>query len=382
MELKILRRSDLLPRIGVVVGTRPGIIKFAPVIKELQRRNADFTLIHTGQHYSPGMDSVFFEDLELPAPHHLNGDVASRRLHGEQTAAMIVGVERAVLRDRPAVVVVGGDANTNLAAALAVRKLASVQLAHMEAGLRSGDWSMPEEHNRIMIDHIAEILFVPTEQSRRNLERDNVQGRIIYTGNTIVDAVHQNRELAARKSRVLDDLQLVPHKFILVTCHREENVDQEAVLRRIVDNLVRFADEHGPLVFPMHPRTRRRLEEFGIAGQLEAAATIRITDPLNYLDMLQLMSNARAILTDSGGIQEEACILKVPCLTIRENTERPETVDAGSNLVVGTDIDVWRRGLAEFEGRNRYDWENPYGDGEAARRIVDELIRVADEIGT
>ena len=379
MELKILRKQDLLPRIGVVVGTRPGIIKFAPVIKELERRKADFTLIHTGQHYSPEMDRIFFEDLELPPPDHVNSDVAGRGLHGEQTAAMIVGVERAVLAERPAVVVVGGDANTNLAAALAVRKLANVQLAHMEAGLRSGDWSMPEEHNRVMIDHISEILFVPTNQSRENLQRDNVQGRIIYTGNTIVDAVQQNRELAARKSRILADLHVETRGYVLVTCHREENVDQEVVLRRIIDNLILFARSQGPLVLPLHPRTRKRLEEFGLTSKFESASGIRLIDPVNYLDMLSLLANARFVLTDSGGIQEEACILKVPCLTIRENTERPETISAGSNLVVGTDIHRWNGGVAEFEGRASYEWDNPYGDGRAARRIVDELVSVANE---
>ncbi len=378
MGLKILRRSDLLPRIGVVVGTRPGIIKFAPVIKELERRGADFTLIHTGQHYSPEMDRVFFEDLELPVPDHTNGEVATRRLHGEQTAAMIIGVERAVLQDRPAVVVVGGDANTNFAAAVAVRKLASVQLAHMEAGLRSGDWSMPEEHNRVMIDHISDLLFAPTEQSRANLEQDNVRGRIVLTGNTIVDAVMESRALADRKSSVLEDLDLEPRRYGLVTCHREENVDQEAVLRRIVAGLVGFAAAQGPLIFPMHPRTKKRLDEFGLSDTLRGADGLRIIEPLNYLDMLRLLSHARFVMTDSGGIQEEACIVRVPCLTMRDNTERPETVDVGSNVVVGTEPDRWVAALGAFEARSRYEWENPYGDGHAARRIADELIHVVD----
>lgn len=374
MKTKILPKSELMPRVAVVVGTRPGIVKFAPVIKELERRQADYFLIHTGQHYSPNMDRTFFDSLELPQPRYTNPDVANCKYHGEQTAHMIMGVERALLEQRPSVVIVGGDANTNLAGALATRKLANIKLAHMEAGLRSRDWSMPEEHNRVMIDHISEVLFPPTETCRRNLLEDGVHGRIVVTGNTIVDAVRQNYGLAEQKSTLLERLELRDERYGVLTIHREENVDNERVLRDLLRNLDVVADRIGaPLVFPIHPRTRSRLDLFGLHDEI-SAMDVRVIDPVDYLDMLSLLGHASLVLTDSGGIQEEACVLQVPCITLRENTERPETVEVGANKVVGTDPDALSSAIAYFERLPDFTWDNPYGDGHAAERIVAELL--------
>ena len=373
IDLKVLRQSDLTSTVCVIVGTRPGIIKFSPVVRALQARHADFFLAHTGQHYSYNMDRQFFEELELPEPRYTNEVVQKARLHGAQTAAMIKGLERAFLEARPGVVIVGGDANTNLAGALAARKL-GVPVAHMEAGLRSHDWRMPEEHNRVMIDHISELLYPPTEQARANLVADNVKGEILVTGNTIVAAVHQNKVLAQRKSRILDELGLAAGRYLLVTLHREENVDHPDVLRDILQGLKTVGAEIAlPMLFPMHPRTRKRIEEFGLEGRVAAISGMTVIDPVGYLDFLKLMAEAHIVLTDSGGIQEETCILHVPCVTLRENTERPETVEVGSNVVAGTQRDGILSAVHTMLGRD-LDWPNPFGDQRAGERITDSLL--------
>jgi UDP-N-acetylglucosamine 2-epimerase (non-hydrolysing) len=372
VKTKILRKQDLQPSIGVVVGTRPGIIKFSPVIRELANRGADFFIIHTGQHYSYNMDRTFFEELELPEPRFSNDQVRHFATHGGQTAEMIKGVEQACIEAKPSVVIVGGDANTNLAGALAVRKLVCITLVHMEAGLRSHDWQMPEEHNRVMIDHISDVLLAPTAQAIKNLETEKIKGRIYYTGNTIVDAVQQNLSLAQKKSRILGKIGQPP--YVLLTVHREENVDHRERLGSIltVSREVKQRFEMDT-IFPCHPRTQRRISQFGLAGLVEDNPGLKIMDAVGYLDFLMLVANARIVLTDSGGIQEESCILKVPCVTLRDKTERPETLEAGSNIIVGTDPAKIVAGMAKMLEAGRQ-WANPFGDGQAARRIVDILV--------
>lgn len=369
---KILDLANLTDEIAVVVGTRPGIIKFSPVIRALQNTGTPFFVIHTGQHYSYNMDKKFFEDLELPLPRFHNEKVAQEVYHGAQTALMICEVEQALLEAKPRVVIVGGDANTNLAGAIATRKL-GITLAHMEAGLRSFDWQMPEEHNRVMIDHISEILLPPTPGAEKNLRDDNVRGDILMVGNPIVDAVLQNIQIAAKKSRVLETLGVQPRDYFLLTIHREENVDHDHILLKLLDNVRELIRELGTQVlFPIHPRTRKCLERLGQWEALNDVDKLRIIDPLGYLDFLVLIQNAEILMTDSGGIQEEGCILRVPCITLRENTERPETVDVGANRIAGTSSSALMDAVKHFRSI-AHEWENPFGDGKAAYRIIDIL---------
>jgi UDP-N-acetylglucosamine 2-epimerase (non-hydrolysing) len=374
LNLKVLTKEQLQQKIAVVVGTRPGIIKFSPVIKELTRRKADFFIIHTGQHYSFNMDRTFFEALELPMARYTNEKVRKCKSHGAQTAEMIRGVEEALLEEKPAVVIVGGDANTNLAGALAARKL-GITLAHMEAGLRSDDWSMPEEHNRVMIDHISDILFAPTEETKENLVQDNVRGKIFITGNTIVEAVRDNVKIAAQKSDILAELSVHPREYFLLTFHREENVDNKRRLENFLHCIYALDASYSyQIIFPIHPRTQIRLKHFELYDQLQEIASLQFVEALGYFDFLKLLSNARLVLTDSGGIQEESCILKVPCVTLRENTERPETVEVGANIVASTAADKVLEAVGYFlrEGEEK-NWKQPFGD-KAAQKIADVLV--------
>lgn len=370
---KILNKKDLTNEIAVVVGTRPGIIKFSPVIRALDKSGHPFFIIHTGQHYSYNMDKAFFDDLNLPKPRYHNSKASNERLHGTQTAIMIIEVEKALLDSKPGIVIVGGDANTNLAGALATRKL-GIKLAHMEAGLRSNDWRMPEEHNRVMIDHISEILFPPTELAKENLISDNVKGKIYVVGNPIVDAVYQNSEIAINRSRIMDDLSLQKNTFILVTLHREENLDHEENLLNIVESIKKISEKvEMTIVIPIHPRTAKTLKKIRVYKDIENITNVEIVPPVGYIDFLNLLQNCRIVLTDSGGIQEEACILKKPCVTLRDNTERPETVQVGANKIAGTEFTNIMNAIQEMMNKN-YDWKNPFGDGKAGQRIVERLI--------
>jgi len=367
--IKFLKKEELTDSIAVVVGTRPGIIKFSPVIRALEKQKCNYFIAHTRQHYSYNMDKTFFEDLELPEPKYRIDVTKKAKLHGAQTAEMLKALEQAFLKEKPGVVIVGGDANTNLAGALAARKL-GIEVAHMEAGLRSDDWRMPEEHNRVMIDHISEYLFAPTEEAKENLIRDNVKGKIFVVGNTIVDAVYQNIEMAKRKSQILNKLKLKKDEYFVLTLHREENVDDKETLVNILKGIKQTAEKFKmPIIFPIHPRTKKRIKEFDLREKLKSIPYLKVIKPIGYLDFLLLLSNARLVLTDSGGIQEETCILKVPCVTLRESTERSETVKAGSNTVAGTKPEGIVTGVERMLSIEK-NWENPFGDGKAGERIV------------
>ena len=350
--------------IVIVLGTRPEIIKLAPIIRECERRNIKYTVIHTGQHYSDSLDGVFFEQLELPTPEH-NLAVGSDS-HAHQTAAMMTGIEDILQEERPDTVLVQGDTNSVLAGSIAASKL-DVDIGHIEAGLRSFDRSMPEETNRVLTDHVADYLFAPTDQSRRYLLDEGLpDDQIFVTGNTVVDALEQNRELAERKSDVLEDLDLVSGEFGLMTAHRAENVDNERRFRGLLEGVGRAAEEYGfDVVYPIHPRAKNNLAEFNI----EVPERIRVIDPQDYLDFLTLESSAAVILTDSGGVQEEACILGVPCVTLRENTERPETINVGANQLVGSEPTTIVDGVRSAYNAAQV-WENPFGDGTAAEQIL------------
>ena len=378
MDIKFVPRQQQARTVCVVVGTRPGIIKMCPVIRELANRNIPHFLMHAGQHYSYNMDRKFFEDLELPRPlHHLDG-VRQYTTHASQTAEMMKGIEEALFKEKPAVVLVCGDANTNFSGAVAARKLGLV-VGHVEAGLRSYDWRMPEEHNRVMIDHISELLFAPTEKTRENLLKENIRGKIVVAGNTVVDASLQNIEIARRKSGILRSIGVEGGGYILFTVHREENVDDHSNLKSILGALEMVSRTYPgrPIVFPIHPRTIKRIEQFGLERELARPKTLRLTEPVGYLDFLMLLSNAGAVMTDSGGIQEEACVLRVPCVTLRESTERPESLEAGGNILAGTSPEGILVALGRMLGKSR-DWANPFGDGRASERIAEAVSDVLE----
>ena len=353
-------------KISIVLGTRPEIIKMSPIIRVCELLSLDYFILHTGQHYSYTMDQVFFEQLGLPEAKY-NLDVGSGS-HAEQTGRMLIGAEKVLQKEEPDVVLVEGDTNTVLAGALAAVKL-GISVGHVEAGLRSYDRGMPEEINRILADHSSDYLFAPTEKSKQILLGEGIaEEKIFVTGNTVVDAVYQNSEISKSKRNVLDDLGLNGSEYFLATVHRQENVDNEGRLRGIVEGLEKTRELGFEVVYPIHPRARKRLKTFGVKPN-----SLRLVEPLDYLSFLQLESNARLVLTDSGGVQEEACILGVPCVTLRDNTERPETLEVGANVLAGTSPSVIVDKVKLMLDR-RNSWENPFGDGEAGGRIVRLLM--------
>lgn len=356
-------------KIAIVVGTRPEIIKMAPVIKELEKGREDYFILHTGQHYSYNLDRVFFEQLRLP-PTKYNLEVGSGS-HAQQTAKILIGVENVLREERPDIVLVEGDTNSVLAGALAASKL-HVKVGHVEAGLRSYDRRMPEEINRALTDHCSDYLFAPTKKAKAILQGEGIpDGKIFVTGNTIVDAVYQNLEIARETENSLDDLNLTPREYFLVTLHRPENVDDSARLASILDGLSKVATEfHFPVVYPIHPRSRKMMTEFNLEPR-----NLTLIEPVDFLGFLQLESNARLVLTDSGGVQEEACILNIPCVTLRDNTERPETIEVGANILAGASADKILECAELMLGRQNR-WANPFGDGKAGKRIVEILESV------
>ncbi len=339
----------------------------APIIRECLRLHLDFSILHTGQHYSYNMDKVFFEQLGLPSVKH-NLEVGPGS-HAVQTGKMLMGIETVLQNEEPDVVLVEGDTNTALAGGLAAVKL-GVKVGHVEAGLRSRDRNMPEEINRIIVDHISNYLFAPTEKSRQNLLAEGLEDGIVFvTGNTIVDSLLHDLEIVRGRNNILKDLDLQENDYFLATIHRQENVESEDRLGGIMEGLKMIQSEFDlDLVYPVHPRARERLKSFGLNSD-----GIRLIDPLDYFSFIQLQKHARLIVTDSGGVQEEACILRVPCVTARDNTERPESIDVGANVLAGTIpetiVEKSRIMLQKDNG-----WSNPFGDGTAGRKIV-EILR-------
>jgi len=373
VSLKILKKNELTRDVAVVMGTRPGIIKMAPLVTELERRGIGHFIVHTGQHYSANMDFDFFGELGLPEPAFRVGTTRNYSRHGDQTAEMLRGVEQCLLERKPAVVLVCGDANTNLAAGLAARKLGIV-VGHVESGLRSNDWSMPEEHNRVILDHICELLFAPTDNSKRNLSEDNVRGEVFVTGNTIVDSTLRYVQVARENPDRIGGLGLETGKFLLLTCHREENVDHRDRLLNIIEGIRLISEDlDREVIFPVHPRTVKRIDEFGVGEKLESVRGLRVIDPVPYTANLALIDGALVVLTDSGGIQEEACILHTPCVTLRDNTERPETIEVGANVIAGNSPVDMLAATREMLMREA-SWPVPFGDGRAAERIIDAVV--------
>lgn len=356
--------------IAVVLGTRPGFIMFSPILRQLETKKMPHIVIHSGQHYSANMDAQFFKDLEMPKPDYKLSGLSDCQTHGSQTAKMLEGIEHILIQTKPQRVLVGGDANTNLAAALAARKL-GLSLGHVEAGERSYDWRMPEEHNRRIIDHISDQLYVTGEKAKDQLERESVAGAIYTTGNPIVDASLYYQKIALKRSTLLRDLNVVPEKYLVLTTHREENVDCIDRLKGIIEGGSQAAFQLGlKAIFPVHPRTKKMLDTFALMPWVQQFKCLEMIDVLGYLDFLNLLSNARLVLTDSGGVQQESCIHNVPAVTLRDNTEWKETLDNGANVLAGTNPKKIVESALKMNQSQRH-WQIPFGDGSAARQIVD-----------
>ena len=350
--------------ISIILGTRPEIIKMSPVIRECEKRGIKYNIIHSGQHYSENMDKVFFDQLDIPRPDY-NLNVGSGE-QGEQTAKILSGIERIFQENKPDIVLVQGDTNTVLAGALAAAKM-NISVGHIEAGLRSYFREMPEEINRVLTDHCSDFLFAPTEKSKNILLNEGIdKGKIFLTGNTVVDSVIQNLEFSKSGTDLFKSLRMSFDNYFLATIHRKENVDSKDVFRGILKALSEISEEYNTsVVYPIHPRSRKMISQFGLKSE-----GIIFTEPLDYLTFLQAEKNARLILTDSGGVQEEACILGVPCVTIRNNTERPETIDVGANILGGTDKNRIKE-ATDIMMKSKKKWQNPFGDGNAAKYILD-----------
>ncbi len=350
--------------VAIIFGTRPEIIKLSSIISELEKREIPFKLIHSNQHYSFELDRIFFQELHLPSP-DFNLDVGSGT-HGSQTGKSLERIEQALLESKPCAVLVQGDTNTAVAGSLAAVKL-HIPVFHIEAGLRSGDRRMPEEINRIVVDHCSDFLFAPTESAARNLLREGINNdKVEITGNTIVDVLEQS--IGRADSAIIQHWGLREKPYILVTLHRAENVDDPSALSSILSGIQLFSEKSDlPVIFPVHPRTRKNIENFKIGFR-----RINLINPVGYLDFLALEKNAKLIITDSGGVQEEACILGVPCVTARENTERPETVAVGANIIAGCDANDILEGSRIMIRKDRK-WKNPFGDGKSSIRIVNKI---------
>jgi UDP-N-acetylglucosamine 2-epimerase (non-hydrolysing) len=353
-----------------VVGARPNFMKMAPIIAAMQERKTLITqwLLHTGQHYDEAMSGSFFRDLGMPEPDfNLNTRSGS---HAEQTARVMLAFELVLVEHKPDWVVVVGDVNSTLACALVASKL-GVKVAHVEAGLRSFDHTMPEEINRILTDRISNLLLTPSRDADENLLREGLDPRsIVRVGNVMIDTLYRRLE-QAKSSEILGSLSLEPRSFAVITLHRPANVDDHETLRNLFSVLAEVARELA-VIFPAHPRTQARMREFGI----ESPAGVKVIDPLGYRDFLKLWSNSRMVLTDSGGLQEETTALGIPCLTLRENTERPITIKQGTNHLVGLDpqriMTVVRRILRDEYANEAHIPE--LWDGHAAERIVKTLL--------
>jgi len=348
---------SLSGHILTVVGARPQFIKAAPVSRALRAAGLKEHLLHTGQHYDAAMSAQFFDELDMPTPTHQLG--INRLDHGAMTGRMLEAIEQVILRERPALVLVYGDTNSTLAGALAAAKL-HIPVAHVEAGLRSFNRTMPEEINRVLTDHLSRLLFCPTEASVAHLQREGITQGVMHVGDVMMDATLQAAERAATASSILQQQAITPGHYRVCTLHRAENTDDPNRLRQWVSWLeAEAAAQAGPILWPMHPRTAAMLKEHGLTLQ-----RVRTIAPLGYLDMVQLVRHASHIYTDSGGLQKEAYFHRVPCVTLREETEWVETIEAGWNR-------LWK--TPEYQPRRDI---SDYGNGHASQRIAEQLAQM------
>jgi UDP-GlcNAc3NAcA epimerase len=350
-------------KIASVVGVRPQFVKASVISRKLRKNNEEF-LIHTGQHYDYEMNKVFFEELYIPEPDYYLG--VGSGSHGQQTGEMLRRLEEVLTIEKPDLVLTYGDTNSTLAGALAASKL-GIKNAHVESGLRSFDRSMPEEINRVLTDHCSDILFCPTQNAVDNLEEEGIVDNVYLTGDVMVDSLLLNKEIAETQSSILTDLNLKNKDYLVATIHRASNTDNIERLQNIIEA---FQELNENIIFPVHPRTEKLLKSYDLYDSLRSSVTL--IKPLGFLDFIKLMNHAKMILTDSGGVQKEAYILKVPCVTLRENTEWVETIKDGWNVLVGSNKDRIIEAVNEFmpsvqEHRNRF------GDGSASNRIVDTI---------
>ncbi|MBS3781409.1 MAG: UDP-N-acetylglucosamine 2-epimerase (non-hydrolyzing) [Candidatus Thermoplasmatota archaeon] len=360
-----------MKKIGVVVGTRPEIIKMSPVIRELEKNDIKYNIIHTGQHYDEEVSEIFFRELEIERPDKYL-DIGSGS-QAEQTGGAMIELEKTFKEFGTDILLVQGDTNTVLAGALAGIKM-GLEVGHVEAGLRSYDYRMPEEYNRRLTDHASNMLFAPTEENRITLEKEDVWGDIYVTGNTVIDACIQNLKIAEKKAEL--DFEL-PHEFILVTAHRAENVDDREVVKNFVEV---FEELDHPVVYPIHPRAEKMFKKYDMLDRLKRNDKIYLVPPQGYLEFLILMKRCEFILTDSGGIQEEATApnIKKKVFVLRRSTERPEAVEAGYCTVVGTKSDDVLDHIQDFD-EEKWDPDScPYGDGRASEKIVDIINKMSE----
>lgn len=350
-------------KIVTILGARPQFIKAAPVSRVLRKKHTEI-IVHTGQHYDANMSDIFFEELNIPKPDYHLG--VGSGTHGKQTGEMMIKLEEIVLNEQPDYVLVYGDTNSTLAGALVAAKL-HIPVIHVEAGLRSFNKKMPEEINRIMTDHVSEFLFCPTDTAVENLKNENITRNVLNIGDVMYDAVLYNKELAQEKSTILVDLELEAKQYHLITIHRAENTDDVQNMKNILEA---FAQIDEVKVWPMHPRTKHKLAAYGL--RVDAIPNLKVIEPVGYLDMLTLESNAKKIITDSGGVQKEAYFMQVPCVTVREQTEWVETLETEANILVGTDVE---KIVAAVKKDVRPVYSDVFGDGKAAEKIVEAIER-------
>lgn len=359
--------------ITIIAGARPNFMKIAPIIHEIKKRNLegidiDFSLVHTGQHYDKKMSGDFFKQLNIPEP-DINLNVGSGS-QAEQTAAIMIGIENYLINNYTDLVLVVGDVTSTMACAITAQKL-KIKVAHVEAGIRSDDWSMPEEINRLLTDSISNYFFTTSDLANSNLKKSGVQeNRIFFVGNTMIDTLLKN-ESKFFKPEIWSSMNLKKNKYIVITLHRPSNVDQQNILKQLINEIIKTS-ENLSLIFPVHPRTKKILEDLGISHP-----RLNLVNPMSYLEFNYIVKNSFAVITDSGGITEETTVMGIPCLTIRDNTERPETISIGTNVLVGTDprnlkfymdklfLGEWKKGNIP-----------PLWDGKTSKRIVDLLIKL------
>lgn len=360
-------------QVTIIAGARPNFMKIAPIIHAIQKsksegNNIDFRLIHTGQHYDKKMSGDFFEQLEIPEPDNNLG--AGGGTQAEQTAAIMIGFEKELQENPADLVLVVGDVTSTMACAITAQKL-HTKVAHVEGGIRSGDWTMPEEINRLVTDSITNYFFTTSELANENLRKSGVSEENIYfVGNTMIDTLMKQRP-NFMKPAIWDGLGLEEKEYIVMTLHRPANVDESEKLKELMSEIVNHSQDL-PLVFPVHPRTAKILEGLGISHP-----RLHMIEPLSYLEFNYLVERAKAVVTDSGGITEEASIMRVPCMTLRDNTERPETITLGTNELLGTDPKAIKPAMNKlFAGEWKQGNNIPLWDGKAAERILEELLKM------
>jgi len=364
-----------------IIGARPQFIKVAPVCRAIEASNKhgheiEDIIVHTGQHYDASMSDVFFDELKIPKPTYNLGVGSSS--HGVQTGDMLAQIDQLLQKVKPDMVVIYGDTNSTVAGALAAAKL-HIPVTHIEAGLRSFNRKMPEEVNRIVADHISDLLLVPTQTGMDNLEKENLISRAKNVGDVMFDAVLFNKKLAKQNSTILQDLDIKDSAYAMITVHRAENTDNLDNLRLLMTAFNDLAESGLTMIFPIHPRTKNKLKE--MSNDWQPHTNLKLIEPVGYLDMLSLVENAQLVLTDSGGLQKEAFFLGCPCITLREETEWLETVSFGGNVVVGTDstkitkaVSDWKSKIDRNDLKFRKTESNPFGDGDTASKIIDAIL--------